>query len=250
MMKGNFLRYFLVMMIAILASSACFAQTNQGYSKKKTVTTMTVSRSRSSKKQKSGSHQSYSSSKQSGNQNYDVPIFNMDEILKKIECQDYIVFLSRTGVVYGFNKNTKKYFTIHASTENSISGFSFFDSSKGIVKLFGTSDILFYYLYSAKTSIAPKLSSMSWNVELKKELELLRIIIDGVGLYEKETIDACISRYNICRRIMEDFEGAFDYYYGRNVKGLTSQEAKSKLINAMNCGHEDARTIYNDIFVK
>ncbi|MBR1725048.1 MAG: hypothetical protein IJ724_00085, partial [Muribaculaceae bacterium] len=39
MMKGNFFRYYLVMMIAILASSACYAQTNQGYSKKKQTTT-------------------------------------------------------------------------------------------------------------------------------------------------------------------------------------------------------------------
>ena len=64
MMKGNFLRYFLVMMIAILASSACYAQTNQGYSKKKTQATTT-------KGSKSSSHNS--KSKPSGRSHSSAP---------------------------------------------------------------------------------------------------------------------------------------------------------------------------------
>lgn len=147
-MKDIFFRYYLVVMIAILTSSACYAQTNQGYSKKKTVTTKTVSRSKSSKKQKSGSHQSHSSSKQSGNQNYDIPIFEMNEISKKIENQDYIVFLDRNGSVYGFNKNTHKYFSI--MTEVADIGFK--DSSKSLLSILTNNNIRYFYnLLSGKT---------------------------------------------------------------------------------------------------
>lgn len=199
MMKGNFLRYFLVMMIAILASSACYAQTNQGYSKKKTVTTKTVSRSRSSKKHKSGSHQSHSSSKQSGNQNYDVPIFNMDEILKKIESQDYIVFLSRTGVVYGFNKNTHKYFTIYSDGDLA-RDVGFRDSSIGLVIIRTKSGIrFFYYLTTGK---------------IEKEELTQQIVVTG-RVYDEQMrpyIGAKVIVKGTNRGTFTDLEGNYSIY--------------------------------------
>ena len=45
---------------------------------------------------------------------YDKPIFNMKDMHKKIENEGYIVFADKSGSVYGFNKDTRKYFTIYS----------------------------------------------------------------------------------------------------------------------------------------
>ena len=45
---------------------------------------------------------------------YDKPIFNMRDMHKKIENEGYIVFADKSGSVYGFNKDTRKYFTIYS----------------------------------------------------------------------------------------------------------------------------------------
>ena len=48
---------------------------------------------------------------------YDKPIFKMDEIKEKVETSKYLVFLDKKGMVYGFNKDTRKYFTIYSSAQ-------------------------------------------------------------------------------------------------------------------------------------
>ncbi|MBO7609852.1 MAG: zinc-ribbon domain-containing protein [Muribaculaceae bacterium] len=45
---------------------------------------------------------------------YDKPIFNMRDMHKKVENENYIVFADKSGSVYGFNKDTRKYFTIYS----------------------------------------------------------------------------------------------------------------------------------------
>lgn len=45
---------------------------------------------------------------------YDKPIFNMRDMHKKVENEGYIVFADKSGSVYGFNKDTRKYFTIYS----------------------------------------------------------------------------------------------------------------------------------------
>ena len=44
---------------------------------------------------------------------YDKPIINMKEIKEKLENDRYLVFLDTKGSVVGFNKSTRKYFTIY-----------------------------------------------------------------------------------------------------------------------------------------
>ena len=48
---------------------------------------------------------------------YDKPLFGMDDIKEKLECGNYLVFLDKKGTVYGFNKNSRKYFTIYSSAQ-------------------------------------------------------------------------------------------------------------------------------------
>lgn len=52
---------------------------------------------------------------------YDKPIFGMDDIKDKVEIGNYLVFLDKKGTVYGFNKNSRKYFTIYAASAQGIS---------------------------------------------------------------------------------------------------------------------------------
>ena len=58
---------------------------------------------------------------------YDKPIINMKEIKEKLENDRYLVFLDTKGSVVGFNKSSRKYFTIYggkngAATSISLSG--------------------------------------------------------------------------------------------------------------------------------
>jgi len=46
-------------------------------------------------------------------QTYEKPIFNIKEIDDKKENDRYIVFADKKGAVYGFNKDTRKYFVIY-----------------------------------------------------------------------------------------------------------------------------------------
>ena len=45
---------------------------------------------------------------------YDKPIINMKEIKKKLDSEHYLVFLDTKGSVVGFNKSSRKYFTVYA----------------------------------------------------------------------------------------------------------------------------------------
>ncbi len=54
---------------------------------------------------------------------YDKPIINMKEIKEKLENDRYLVFLDTKGSVVGFNKSSRKYFTIYAG--KNASGISF-----------------------------------------------------------------------------------------------------------------------------
>lgn len=56
---------------------------------------------------------------------YDHPIINMKEIKDKLENQHYLVFLDTKGTVVGFNKSTRKYFTIYAGSNGPASSITF-----------------------------------------------------------------------------------------------------------------------------
>lgn len=65
---------------------------------------------------------------------YDKPIINMKEIKDKLENDRYLVFLDTKGSVVGFNKNTRKYFTIYAGKNGSASGISFNGENSVLIK--------------------------------------------------------------------------------------------------------------------
>ena len=65
---------------------------------------------------------------------YDKPIINMKEIKDKLENDRYLVFLDTTGSVVGFNKSTRKYFTIYAGKNGSASGISFNGDNSVLIK--------------------------------------------------------------------------------------------------------------------
>ena len=56
---------------------------------------------------------------------YDKPIINMKEIKEKLENDRYLVFLDTKGSVVGFNKSSRKYFTIYGGKNGAASGISF-----------------------------------------------------------------------------------------------------------------------------
>jgi len=55
---------------------------------------------------------------------YDKPIINMKEIKEKLENDRYLVFLDTKGSVVGFNKSTRKYFTIYGGKNGAASSIS------------------------------------------------------------------------------------------------------------------------------
>ena len=63
---------------------------------------------------------------------YDKPIFNLKDMHKKIESESYIVFSDKKGAVYGFNKNSRKYFVIYTPSagESSPSEIGFGDDNR------------------------------------------------------------------------------------------------------------------------
>ena len=60
---------------------------------------------------------------------YDKPIINMKEIKEKLENDRYLVFLDTKGSVVGFNKSTRKYFTIYAGKNGAASNISLNDNN-------------------------------------------------------------------------------------------------------------------------
>ncbi len=65
---------------------------------------------------------------------YDKPIINMKEIKDKLENDRYLVFLDSKGSVVGFNKSTRKYFTVYAGKNGSATGISFNGDNSVLIK--------------------------------------------------------------------------------------------------------------------
>ena len=87
-------------------------------------------------------------------QSYEKPIFKMEDKNKSIQNADYIVFSDTKGGVYGFNKNSRKYFVIYnppaASTPTEI---GFADSENSILNLRTSTSRLQYNLKSDQMKI-------------------------------------------------------------------------------------------------
>ena len=65
---------------------------------------------------------------------YDKPIINMKEIKDKLDNERYLVFLDTKGSVVGFNKSSRKYFTIYAGKNGSASGISLAGDNNVVIK--------------------------------------------------------------------------------------------------------------------
>lgn len=88
---------------------------------------------------------------------YDKPIFNMKDIHKKIENEGYIVFSINNGAVYGFNKNTRKYFSIFAPKGDAQpSDIGFADSRNNQMRMRTSEGRFSYDLVTGKTKRIPE----------------------------------------------------------------------------------------------
>ena len=65
---------------------------------------------------------------------YDKPIINMKEIKDKLENDRYLVFLDTKGSVVGFNKNSRKYFTIYGGKNGAATSISFHGDNNVLIK--------------------------------------------------------------------------------------------------------------------
>ena len=65
---------------------------------------------------------------------YDKPIINMKEIKEKLDNDRYLVFLDTKGSVVGFNKSTRKYFTIYAGKNGPATNISFNGDNSVLIK--------------------------------------------------------------------------------------------------------------------
>ena len=65
---------------------------------------------------------------------YDKPIISMKEIKEKLESDRYLVFLDTKGSVVGFNKSTRKYFTIYAGKNGAASSISMGGDNNVVIK--------------------------------------------------------------------------------------------------------------------
>ena len=68
---------------------------------------------------------------------YDKPIINMKEIKEKLENDRYLVFLDTKGSVVGFNKSSRKYFTIYGGKNGTATGISFNGDNNVLIKTAG-----------------------------------------------------------------------------------------------------------------
>ena len=68
---------------------------------------------------------------------YDKPIINMKEIKEKLENDRYLVFLDTKGSVVGFNKSTRKYFTVYGGKNGAATGISFNGENNVLIKTGG-----------------------------------------------------------------------------------------------------------------
>lgn len=65
---------------------------------------------------------------------YDKPIINMKEIKVKLENDRYLVFLDTKGSVVGFNKSSRKYFTIYGGKNGAATGISLNGDNNLLIK--------------------------------------------------------------------------------------------------------------------
>ena len=65
---------------------------------------------------------------------YDKPIINMKEIKEKLENDRYLVFLDTKGSVVGFNKSSRKYFTIYGGKNGAASSISMNGENSVLIK--------------------------------------------------------------------------------------------------------------------
>jgi hypothetical protein len=65
---------------------------------------------------------------------YDKPIINMKEIKEKLENDRYLVFLDTKGSVVGFNKSSRKYFTIYGGKNGAATGISLNGDNNVLIK--------------------------------------------------------------------------------------------------------------------
>ena len=83
---------------------------------------------------------------------YDKPIINMKEIKDKLENDRYLVFLDTKGSVVGFNKSSRKYFTIYGGKNGAATGISFNGDNSVLIKTGGGSITYDLVHDKAKTS--------------------------------------------------------------------------------------------------
>ncbi len=65
---------------------------------------------------------------------YDKPIINMKEIKEKLESDRYLVFLDTKGSVVGFNKSSRKYFTIYGGKSGAATSISLNGDNNVLIK--------------------------------------------------------------------------------------------------------------------
>ena len=65
---------------------------------------------------------------------YDKPIINMREIKEKVESDRYLVFLDTKGSVVGFNKSSRKYFTIYSGKNGAATGINLSGGDNVVIK--------------------------------------------------------------------------------------------------------------------
>lgn len=69
---------------------------------------------------------------------YDKPIFNLRETKRKVDMGGHLVFCSNDGAVYGFDKNTRKYYVIYSGGATDIARGSHGDNDLEITTASGT----------------------------------------------------------------------------------------------------------------
>ena len=88
---------------------------------------------------------------------YDKPIFASGDVAKRIQNADYLVISVNNGAVYGFDKATRKYFTIYSpkTPASQPSEIGFQNSASGIIGMRTPDGHYTYDLNSGKTKKLP-----------------------------------------------------------------------------------------------
>ena len=81
---------------------------------------------------------------------YDTPIFNFDDAKVKKENDRYIAILAKDGHVYGFNKQSRKYFVVYAGDRAADIGFASGNNDETKLNIKVASGRIVYNLSSGK----------------------------------------------------------------------------------------------------